>query len=634
MIKELDQGGIDLFLSHAAFQLIKPGDRARLITHIMTKELAEGDLLFDESSAPDEIYLIKSGSFWLERNNGTFCKEIGFIGEELVLGGRHYKSRVVATVDSVVYIIPTKYVNDIISSYQNVKSIFFNSYINFHETPRQDNSTPEVVYNEDVSEVAAQDNSHWLTKFAGGGIREVVGWLSTIFVPLLVWQLGNDHGMSKDAVYFLSIIACTVIMWIFNLVPAFVPPLFSILTVILFDVAPSQVAAAGFSSNGFFMLLSIFSIGALMIMSGLTYRISLLILQIVPASPFWYNISLFMYGLILTPVMPSQIGRTVIVSPFISTLIEAAGGKKKDLAVTHFIVSGIAGVSLMASIFLTGKPANLIIFGLFDGQTQFSFEWAQWLYAASFTGVALLVIHFIVSIFIFRGKEQFSIPRHVITSQLHTLGAMSRAEWGAVAAIGLIFIGILTSPYHRVEIPWLSLTILVTLLLFGALRRDDMSKQIDWSILIFIGSIITWVPIMKLTGIDAQISQSFGWVGVYMKTQLPLFIFLLCMLIVVIRLALPELVTEILLVTLLLPIASTTGISLWLIGFVVLTMAESYIFPYQAPYHLQIQNQLAILKQDDLYDEKKIVKYNVWMIFARICAIYASFPFWKLLDII
>ena len=89
---------------------------------------------------------------------------------------------------------------------------------------------------------------------------ELGGWLLALTLPPLVWYVLGLHAQPGDIRYFLAILTCTVVLWLFNLVPAFVPPLFSLLAIILFDVASPAVAAAGFSSTGFFMLLSIFAI--------------------------------------------------------------------------------------------------------------------------------------------------------------------------------------------------------------------------------------------------------------------------------------------------------------------------------------------------------------------------------------
>lgn len=620
-MRELDQSGIDKLLQEPIFKLISPEDQARLLTHVRVREFAPGEPVFDPSTSLGQVFLIHTGCLEVKGTRATSQRDRGFIGEELVLGANAYTGTATATQPTVVYAFPVRYLSDLVSAYTSVKSLFFASYAKQDNVPA--NQGRLVTSTENASRAAPE-------RFGA----QLFGWVAAVAAPLLLWHFCIGLGLNKDAAYFVAIVSCAVVMWLFNLVPAFIPPLFSILAIILFDIAPAHVAVAGFSSNGFFMLLSIFSIGALMVISGLTYRISLHILKVVPATPFWYNISLFLYGLILTPVIPSQLGRTTIVGPFLSTLIETAGAKKNDPAVANMVVSAMAGVGLAASIFLTGKPANLIIFGLFDTQTQFTFAWLQWFFAAAFTGLLMVALYLAIAFAFFRKTVQVGIPKHVIKSQIRTLGRMTPIEWAAVLAITMIVTGILTASLHMVEIPWMAMTIFVTLLLFGTIQKDDISRRVDWSVLIFIASIVGWVPVMKLTGIDAQIASSFSWVGGYMKTQLPVFILVLCVVIILIRFALPEIVTEILLVTLLLPLASRSGVSPWLIGFIILTMCEAYIFPYQAPYHLQLKNQLAAAGQENSCDESKVVRLNILMTLIRVAAIYMSLPYWKYLDIV
>ncbi len=63
-------------------------------------------------------------------------------------------------------------------------------------------------------------------------------------------------------------------------------------------------------------------------------------------------------------------------------------------------------------------------------------------------------------------------------------------------------------------------------------------------------------------------------------------------------------------------------------------MCEAYIFPYQAPYHIQLKNHLAQRDQDSIYDEGDVVRFNIMMTFVRVLAIFASLPFWKYVDVI
>lgn len=684
MQRELAGTEIEELLQLPWFGALSGPERAHLLPHVGVVEAAAGQRLFSSGDTARTVYVIRRGAFLAHHGQGELVLEAGFLGAELMLGSERYLAHGTALTDASAFAIPAAALREVAAGAPALKVALFGAFAAFSAGLAKPGGAAVVAAALEAPLAAAAAGAPadaaletGLARVLETGLQspleagpqsrletgpqstldtgpqaeaqaaapadappprqpygEVAGWLAAMLLPLAVWHGATAAALPRDAAYFLSIVACTAALWLFNLVPAFVPPLFSLLAIIVFDVAPPAVAAAGFASNGFFMLLSVFAVGAVMVMSGLTYRISLWILRCVPAGPFWYNLSLLFYGLLLTPVIPSQVARMVIVAPFFGTLVDASGRRGNGLAASHLAVSTLAGVGLLASVFLTGKPANLMVFGLFDAQTQFSFEWLAWLSAAAFSAALLVLGQLLLSNLMFRRSASYRIAPPLVAAQLRALGRMGRQEWAALLAIGAIVLGVLSAPYHRVEIPWLALAVLVVLLLFGALRNDDLSRRVDWSVLLFIGSIIAWVPVMKSTGVDADIATGLGGVGALMKAHFAGFVAALCLLIVVLRLALPELVVEMVLVTVLFPVAGASGVSQWLVGFIILTMAEAYIFPYQAPYHQLLRNQLRAQGRAGWCDERQMLRFNLAMTALRAGVLFASFPFWSLMDII
>ncbi len=629
-MKSLESSDIEFVIGNPLFRQMRPMDRARILGHVRRRDLAAGEMLYEEGGSSEYIFLVGKGNLlFKDGDKESLVTAHAPLGEETLLGSEVLIGSAAATETSVVYLFPKRRLGEVINGSPRLRTILFEQLMMRTSVTGQGDLETTVAAVRRKTEVESEQ-----TITASGTTIRLLGWLLAVLVPAAVLQYGPDMGLETNAIYFLAIIGVTMVMWLFDLVPAFVAPLFSVLAFILFDVASPKVAVAGFASDGFFMLLSIFAVGALMVMSGLTYRISLAMLRIFPGSPFWYSVSLFLPGVILTPILPSQLGRTVIVTPSVADMIEISGAGRNDRMAAQFVASGVLGLSLMASIFLTGKPANLIVFGMFDAQTQFAFQWMQWLWASLVAGGVLLLLYFLLMPVFFRNNREFHVPKEVVRNQSRMLGPLSSTEWATIAAILLLLAGILTTSLHKVDIPWMSMAILLALLFFGALKKEDLSQRIDWSILIFIGSIIAWVPVMKMTGIEGVIAETFAWVGDYMKEDLTGFVLALCGLIIIVRLALPELVLEILLVTILFPLASTAGVSLWLIGFVILTMCESYIFPYQAPYHVQMKNILGTFGLEGRYDETRVLIFNFVMTLARVAAIYVSIPYWKYLDIV
>ena len=55
---------------------------------------------------------------------------------------------------------------------------------------------------------------------------------------------------------------------------------------------------------------------------------------------------------------------------------------------------------------------------------------------------------------------------------------MNGTERMALAGIALVVVGILTTSFHKVEIAWVTVAIMVALLLIGSIQRDDINKRI------------------------------------------------------------------------------------------------------------------------------------------------------------
>lgn len=594
-----------------------------LMPHVEGRVIAAGDYLFRAGDRAVTVFLIREGTVRLEDGRGQSAGQSagqsgGYAGEEAILGSATHATSAIAETETSVLAIPATYLAELAGRRRDIREAFFRSYAG-----RQGDQPP-------TAPPPTADRP--LPVAEGPGL--LLGWGLTIALPFAVYQLAPQLPLHPAAIDFLAIVLVAVVMWLFALVPEYVPPLFAALAMILLDVAPPAEVLSGFRSDSFFMTLSIFGIGALMVSSGLTYRFSLWILSKVPATSFGYNLSLFGIGTALSPIIPSVVGRVSIVTPLMIELIEISKPGEKDRYANRLIFSLLSGASIFVPLFLTAAVPNLVVYGLFDAQTQFAFGWLAWLYAASVFGLFVLASFWLVSALFFRGARSFSLPRATIQEQRRLLGPVSMLEWAAMLAVLAMIGGILTGPSHRIDVAWIALAVFVTLLLFGTLSREAIRVQIDWPILIYLGTIIGWVPVAASTGLDQVIVTRLTWLGESMTTDFPRFILLVSGMILMVRLALPTGVTVILFTTALFPLAAAQGISLWLIGFIILAVADTYIFPYQSSYYLKLRSDLAARNLAAICDERRIIAANIAMIALRIGAIYGSIAFWQHLDLL
>ncbi len=614
MITETDSAAVYL-RNEPLFDACAAPDLARLLPHVSIRTLEAGEELHSMGRSATFMYLIIDGAFSTGREEVIL--ESGFLGEEAAIGLEFYVATAVATRSSRVLVLPAGPMQKLAQMAlfrERMLASFSGRFLNGGKQ---------------------HEIKHWdIAKKFLESPRIILGWMMTLLAPAAVigYFLSTSHPLlNEQAVYFLGIISSIVMMWVFRLLPDFIPALFAVLGAILLGVAPPELALGGFASDSFFMALSILGLSAVISISGLSYRMLLWLLRVGPDSKFWYNFSLFITGAFLTPVIPTTNGRVAIMTPFLTDLL---GAMDKDSAAREapgLSMSLISGISLFSAIFLSSKSVNFVIFGMLPPQEQFLFQWLHWFYAASVCGGVLFVLYWLARLLLFRTTGNPAIPKQVVREQIHLLGSMSAIEWAGVLGLIALMASFLTSSLHRIDIPWVALAILFSLLMFGFLDQNDFRKKIDWSFLFFLGSLIGIVSIIRYVGLDIWLTANLTWIGNFMAGDFIAFVLIVAAAMFVVRLALPINATVIIFASILIPTALHIGFNPWLIGFIILLLAETFIWPYQASFYTQF---ISMAGPEARTDDQRVAVMHVVLFFCKLVAIYVSIPFWKSLGIL
>lgn len=590
---------------------------ARLIPHIESRDFTAGEAIYATGAPADYLYLVSKGNAQLVSSHGKKI-DIGLngrMGEESATDFKRYISSAFAVTDLTVTMIPRKKLAMLFSDTPELKSEFYIS-----------------LFNHFSDETFASDQQKSETSRTQKAITmEVLGWTSVALLsPLAIW-LSFQGGLSSNAALFTGIFTATILMWVFKLVDEYVPGIFALLTFLCIEIAPPQVILSGFVSDGFFMAMSILGLGTVIVASGLSYRLLLWLLLKMPSTQFGLNTGLWLLGCLLTPIIPTANGRVAMLNPFLKDMTETLKMQPQGKAATMLAISCFSGTTLFSGMFITSKSINFAVFGMMSPQTQEQFQWIPWLMASLVTGIVLLLIYACALFLVYRNTEPIELNKDKVRSQLQLLGKLKTREWAGIGSIFLFLFGIFTFSIHKVQPAWIGLAILYFLLLFGFLLRKEFKEKIDWPFLIYLASIIGIVNTMNSVGLDKVLSQHLALAGSYMRLNFDYFILILAVLTFLIRLAAPINASIVILAAIFVPYAEASGINQWVIGFIILFMGENWILPYQCSYYLQFSE---INKPTPIYDEGSFLKFNMFINFAKLAAIYASLPYWKALGLL
>ncbi len=589
----------------------------RVLAYAVPRVLDAGTTLYRAGNTARELYLVLEGEVELVGRSGDRLQPPeGRVGQEAATDVPLYLTDAVTRTKVRFLAISRQGIQLLLAANPELGGMFHTSLMeslgggSLRDAVRVTDPTPQVIH------------ENW---------PGILGWSLTILLPTIVLLLGADWEMPRNTLYFTAIFVATLVMWVFRLADDYVPGIFALLTTLAMGLVPVNVALGGLAGDGFVLAASMIGLAALVVASGLGYRLLLLLLIKLPNHPFWHNAALLFTGFLLTPLVPSAKKRVTLLVPYLQDMMEILRCRPKGVGATSLVVSVFAGGGLLSAFFLSGKSVNFLIFGLLSNQIRDQFDWLQWTEAASVAGLIIVLSYLLLTAIVFRTNEFTTLSKGAVKAQLIMLGKPNRREQAVMVAVTLFVVAIALTPVHRIQPAWIGLAILYGLLVFGMLGKDDFHKDIDWPFLMYVGSILGITSTFHYLKLDHALVTGLPWIGTYMHADYGQFLLLLAVAVFLCRLVIPISATIVILATVLMPIADNAGVNAWVVGFSVLILGEMWFLPYQCSYYRQLRE---MTHGKDFYDEKTFLRLNAFLNLIKLGALYASIPYWKALDLL
>ncbi len=432
--------------------------------------------------------------------------------------------------------------------------------------------------------------------------------------------------MTHEQALFLALGAGAVIMWVFRLVPDFVPGLALILIVVLMNLVPQEIAFQGFYSDIFFLIFGIFILAGLLAETSWLQRLEYQ-LERRNASLASRFFAVLATAILLTLVVPSPLGRAAMVQPLIRRFL----GTTKPQTNSMLSVVHVHATTLISTVILTGNPLNFILIGMLDEQIRDRFQWLGWLKAAGVAGIVLAII-LVGAVALAAKQATRAEPEDKLSFEPEPPTKQPVRDWFTLGIYGVLLIGILTRTTHQVPLVWVVLFLGLAVFLFAGISLSDLRGKFDWPTLIFVATVVAWGPMLEHLELSAWLSKQIPALLTFYESSLHLGVSVTIAGIIVVRLLVPGAPAFVILATALLPLATEIGMSPWVIGFIILTVSEGFLLPYQ---HGVYSQTMSLMDAEKLpYKSYAILKFNVLFLAARVAAIYASIPWWKALNLI
>jgi DASS family divalent anion:Na+ symporter len=587
-----------------------------LLPFVTTRLLKSGDSLCRAGDAADDTWIVLRGRLRVEldKESSRDVTADSIVGEEAALGIDTYLADIAAVDETLVLVLPKTVIPERLLERESRAPAFSESLLRIFTSAKT--SFVRVLGDDDDLTVAKL-------------VPRIIGWIAATVLPLLLIHYSDQLGLNWEQRQLAAALLSGAMLWIFGLVPPYVTGLIVVFVCVTLGVVPTPVILSGFASSGFFLALSVFCLGAVVIESGFITRFFLLVMKHCPRSALMYEFFLMLMGVVLTPLMPSETDRARILAPLIGQSGQSLRYARGSQETTRLMVAGFMGFTLFAPMLLTGSLLNLTLYGAMPEQVQDGFSWLHWFAAAAVAGSVLFVGYFVATTFVFRRSSAPRLSQELVNAQLKVLGPMRTEEWLAIGG-GALFLGaVSTVSLHKIDHRLIGLTVICGYLVLGALGRTQLNVDIEWSSLILLGTLVGGIATAVYVDLHTVLGAHLGWLNEIMKYHPRTFVAMLAATVLIAGLRIP--LAGPLIVLFVIPLAVLNGINPWIVVFVVLLMNDCWFWPSQSKSYLAFRN--AVQAQTN-YDERLFLKVNAATVVLRVIALVVSVAYWEYLRIL
>ncbi|UOD50085.1 SLC13 family permease [Orrella daihaiensis] len=459
---------------------------------------------------------------------------------------------------------------------------------------------------------------------------EIGGWIATLVLSPVCYVVAHHLGMTMQGSLFTAIMATVILMWLFNLVDDYIPPLMGMFAGLFFGLAPASVALAGMASPSLLTLMGVFALASVIAESGLSRRVVLSLLLKLPNRFFWQENILVFCGLLLSLVSPSGNSRISLLLPLFKEMSQSLHLPKRGVAITSLMAATYGGAMLFSTALANSKSASVAAMSMLPTYLQNQYLGIFWLMAAALPIIFLVVIHLASIKVMFRGETPSKIDKDTVRAQLKALGKPGYNEKCGAIAFLFFFIGSLTTGIHFVNIANIAGMTILLLLLAGVFTKAGFQKSIDWPMIFFMLSMDSMMRTLSYLGLDQQLSNFMGSFYTFVDGSFVLYTLATLATTVVMRLAFPVAAGMLLSFIILLPITITQGYSPWICLFLTAMFSDIWFFRYQSSVYLTAWNSNAVLD----FEHKWFMRHNNVMNLARVLCVFAAIPIWQWMELI
>jgi len=348
---------------------------------------------------------------------------------------------------------------------------------------------------------------HWLSRIHLSLLVSIVTGLAGIY--LMIW---TPAGLSLEQGRAAGLTLATVGLLATGQLPEHLTALLFFLFAMLLDVAPSSVIFSGFSSAALWMIFAGLVIALAVKSTGLGERLARSVALRLGGHYVVLISGVLLVGLLLGFLMPSSMGRVVLLMPITLSLADYFGFGPGSNGRTAVVLAAAFGTFVPAFAILPANVPNMVLVGASETLFDIAPRYGEYL-LLHFPVLGLLKSVVIVALIVWLYPDR---PRSVSRDTV-VAAHLSRQEWQLTWVLALSLMFWLTDFIHHISPAWVALAAALLLLLprIGLISAKQFNGEINYNPLFFVAGILGLGALIAHSGLGASLAD-------YLTAVLPL----------------------------------------------------------------------------------------------------------------
>jgi anion transporter len=331
-------------------------------------------------------------------------------------------------------------------------------------------------------------------------IRVVAALILLASIAIAFYPLIRPAPLAKA----LALTLFTIGFWATGVIPEYLTALLFFAIAMLFSISPPGVIFAGFGSTVFWLVFGGLILGVAIKRTGLGERIAGRLARKSGKSYAAIITSVFTVGLTLSFIMPSAVGRIVLLIPIASALSDRLGFTKESPGRKGIILGAAFGSFFPAFAILPANVPNLVLVGATEMLYGFTPVYGEYL-LLHFPVLGLLKAAMIIGLILLLYPDHPNTP---VSDDAPRIPLTSRER--GLALLLAVTIGFwITDFLHHISPAWIALAAAVICLLpaVGLVPGKAFKEEVNYGTLFFLAGIIGFGTMLSHTGLGNQLAK-------------------------------------------------------------------------------------------------------------------------------